>query len=186
MTETCGGALFDGLPLEGVEAEVLDGRIRLRGSVLALGYLAAAGELAPLPLVEGWYETNDLGEQSSDGRIKPLGRADRTFASGGVKLSLDLLEETAFLLLPGRSVAAVAVPDADFGARPVLFVSRASEAPGQAELPANLRQQLKEKLGVAASRVGLLELEQIPYLSSGKVDYQRLTELASNGLATAD
>ena len=40
MTETCGGCVYDGVPLDGVRAEVRDdGRIWISGPVLFSGYL---------------------------------------------------------------------------------------------------------------------------------------------------
>src|SRR5690606_8130710 len=38
MSETCGGCVYDGLALDGVEVEVVADRIRLRGPVLFSGY----------------------------------------------------------------------------------------------------------------------------------------------------
>ncbi|MDR1393237.1 MAG: AMP-binding protein [Bifidobacteriaceae bacterium] len=44
MAETCGGCVYDGLPLGGVTVEIgPSGVIRLAGPVLALGYLGSAG-----------------------------------------------------------------------------------------------------------------------------------------------
>jgi o-succinylbenzoate---CoA ligase len=93
MTETCGGCVYDGVPLDGVEVEVDDashgggrggpagGRIRLRGPVLCAGYRTAEGD-HPATDEDGWFTTGDLGRWV-DGRLDVLGRADDVLISGG-------------------------------------------------------------------------------------------------------
>ena len=68
--ETCGGCVYDGVPLEGVEVRLADdGRILLGGSTIAAGYLDAP-ELTAEAFVEDdgvrWYRTNDLGALDAD------------------------------------------------------------------------------------------------------------------------
>jgi O-succinylbenzoic acid--CoA ligase len=70
MTETCGGCVYDGVPLDGVRAEVRDdGRIWLSGPVLFSGY--RGGPRAP---ADGWFRTGDLGLLDAEGRARPGGR----------------------------------------------------------------------------------------------------------------
>src|SRR6185437_1467123 len=38
MSETCGGCVYDGVPLDGVEMRIEDGQVLLRGPVLFDGY----------------------------------------------------------------------------------------------------------------------------------------------------
>jgi O-succinylbenzoic acid--CoA ligase len=47
MTETCGGCVYDGLPLPGVEIGLAAGIIQRGGPTLALGYLDLAARAAP-------------------------------------------------------------------------------------------------------------------------------------------
>lgn len=83
MTETCGGCVYDGYPLDGVETRVdLDGRILVRGSVLADGYRGPDGGLDRLTDDNGWFLTNDLGRLEL-GRLEVTGRADDVIVSGG-------------------------------------------------------------------------------------------------------
>ena len=83
MTETCGGCVYDGYALDGVETRVgLDGRIRVRGSVLADGYRRPDGTVEPLTDDQGWLVTNDLGRVEL-GRLEVTGRADDVIISGG-------------------------------------------------------------------------------------------------------
>lgn len=110
MTETCGGCVYDGLPLDGVRLRIEDdGRVAIAGSVLADGM----GE---------WLVTNDLGRLDADGRLSVLGRADQVAVSGGVNVPLAAVE-SVLRDEPGvLDVVVVAQPDPEWGQRVVAFV----------------------------------------------------------------
>lgn len=110
MTETCGGCVYDGLPLDGVRLRIEpDGRVAIAGSVLADGM----GE---------WLVTNDLGRIGEDGRLQVLGRADQVAISGGVNVPLAAVE-SVLRDEPGvLDVVVVAQPDPEWGQRVVAFV----------------------------------------------------------------
>jgi O-succinylbenzoic acid--CoA ligase len=124
MTETCGGCVYDGVPLAGVAVRVesggaADGRVHLGGAVVARGYLG--GPPVPDPILVGadgrrWFRTDDLG--TWDGaRLTVTGRADDVVVTGGVNVAPRPVEE-ALLRLPGVAEAVVVgVPDAEWGRR---------------------------------------------------------------------
>jgi O-succinylbenzoic acid--CoA ligase len=88
MSETAGGCVYDGLPLDGVAvALAADGRIRISGPILFDGY-ADDAELTASVLHDGWLITPDIGELDPDGYLRVLGRADDVVMSGGVNVSL--------------------------------------------------------------------------------------------------
>ena len=62
MTETCGGCVYDGVPLPGVQAAVNEGRILLSTPTLMSGYLEAESD-PEIQVFEGetWLATNDAG-----------------------------------------------------------------------------------------------------------------------------
>ncbi len=62
MTETCGGCVYDGVPLPGVKVAVNEGRIWLATPTLMSGYLEAASD-PEIQVFEGetWLATNDAG-----------------------------------------------------------------------------------------------------------------------------
>lgn len=121
MTETCGGCVHDGIPLDGMEVDVgADGRIRLRGPMLASGYLGASSAAFG---ADGWFTTQDRGRISA-GRLVIEGRADDVIVSGGANVAASAVT-TALLAHPtvedalvlgrddaewGRLVVAVIVP----------------------------------------------------------------------------
>jgi len=109
MTETCGGCVYDGVPLDGVRLRIEDdGRVALAGPVLADGM----GE---------WLVTNDLG-RIDDGRLRVLGRADQVAVSGGVNVPLAAVESTLRDEPGVLDVVVVAQEDAEWGQRVVAFV----------------------------------------------------------------
>lgn len=88
MSETCGGCVYDGVPLEGVEAGVDDdGRIRLRGRVRFSGYRGDATATADAIDGAGWFLTGDVGRWVGD-RLEVLGRTDDVVISGGENVPL--------------------------------------------------------------------------------------------------
>ena len=94
MTETCGGCVYDGRPLDGVQVDLDDrSRVRIRGSVLFSGYHEADGSVAAPLDAGGWFVTNDVG-RLVDGRLEISGRADDVVISGGENVPLDAVVES--------------------------------------------------------------------------------------------
>ncbi|MBA3741857.1 AMP-binding protein, partial [Sporichthya sp.] len=91
MTETCGGCVYDGLPLEKVGLRITeDGLVAITGPVLARGYLGG-------PDFGGEFVSSDLGRLDPDGEgrdvLTVLGRADDVILSGGVNVPAQSVEQ---------------------------------------------------------------------------------------------
>jgi O-succinylbenzoic acid--CoA ligase len=170
MSETCGGCVYDGVPLDGVRVEVgADGRIRLAGPVLFTGY-RLRGDLTAAARDGDWYLTPDLGALEPDGRLRVRGRADDVINTGGEKV---VAGEVAALLSRHPSVRDVVVvgrPDAEWGERVTAVVVPAGAPPTLGELRAFVRAAMP---AYAAPRE-LQLVEAIPLLPSGKPDRQAL------------
>ncbi|MEV5711189.1 AMP-binding protein [Actinoallomurus sp. NPDC052274] len=169
MSETCGGCVYDGVPLDGVSVEIgADGRIRLAGPVLFGGYRLRP-ELTAAVRDGAWFVTQDLGVLE-DGRLRVRGRADDVIVTGGEKV---VAGEVAAVLArhPGvRDVAVVGRDDPEWGQRVTAVVVPGDDRPGLEELRAWVRAELP---AYAAPR--RLELvEELPLLPSGKPDLERL------------
>jgi len=170
MTETAGGCVYDGRPLDGVEAAAgADGRVRLRGPVLARGYATAAG-VVPLPLEAApggaWFVTGDLGRVGADGRVEVLGRADDVILSGGQNV---VAGRVAALVAEHPGVAEAAVvgrPDPDWGERVVAVVVPRGTPPDLAALRAFLR----DRAAPHELPRELVIVDALPLLPNGKVD----------------
>ena len=170
MTETCGGCVYDGVPLDGVRAEVRDdGRIWLSGPVLFSGYLG--GPRAP---ADGWFRTGDLGLLDAGGRLAVRGRADDVINTGGHKV---VPGEVAAALqsCPGvREVAVVGQPDPEWGERVVAVVVPAD--PGDPPALELLRRHVRERLPRYAIPSRVVMVDAVPMLPSGKHDIVRLRQ----------
>lgn len=119
------GILFPGVELEIRDPD--DGRplpdgeqgiVHVRSDMLFDGYLTDAG-LVGGPDGDGWATVGDLGTRRGD-RLWIAGRASDTFTSGGINVEPADVEQ-ALAVLPGvREVACVGLPDARWGAIPVV------------------------------------------------------------------
>jgi O-succinylbenzoic acid--CoA ligase len=177
MSETCGGCVYDGVPLDGVTVrEGEDGRLRISGPVLMNRYhgrpdltAAALGESAG---GDREFVTSDLGRLMPDGRVAVRGRADDVINTGGHKV---VPGEVAAVLAacPGvREVVVVGRPDPEWGERVIAVVVPADwEHPPGLEL---LRTQVSARLPRYACPSEVVLAEVIPVLPSGKPDLAAL------------
>ncbi len=121
MTETCGGCVYDGRPLSGVEVDVVEGRIRLQGPMLATGYLDPSPADAARFTADGWFITDDLGRLSTDADgatlLEVIGRGDDVINTGGVKVAPAAVEAALRTLASVRDVVVLASPDPEWGER---------------------------------------------------------------------
>lgn len=156
MSETCGGCVYDGKPLDGVEIEIVDGRIQIAGPVLANGL----GEK---------FLTNDLGEMV-DGHLEVLGRSDRVIISGGLKLSLDHFEQRALELKGVSAVVAVAI-ETEFGES----IGLVYEGDDGVEFAS-----LSQSISVVAKPRLVRRVSAIPRLISGKPDLVAIRALLAS------
>lgn len=170
MSETCGGCVYDGVPLEGVRIRIGDDRqIHLAGPMLFNGY----GQSGDTALTDGWFATADLGQFDPDGRLRVLGRNDDVVISGGVNVSLPAVTEALRSIPSVRDAYAVAVDDSEWGQRVVgcLVGEAAPEAVKAAVDAAGLPPTWVPRQ--------LLVLEAMPLLDGGKVDRVALRALAA-------
>ncbi|WP_203137443.1 AMP-binding protein [Microbacterium sp. JZ31] len=177
-SETAGGCVYDGVPLDGVRVVSVDGELRIAGPTLAGGYLADAA-LTDRVFVRDdtgvrWYRTGDAGTVS-DGRVQVAGRIDNVIVSGGVNVSLDRVERVAREVLDAVVVGA---PDERWGETPVL-VARRGDVPEPDAALAAVREAVGAQVGKPARPTRILLVDEIPRLASGKPDRQTLTRLAS-------
>lgn len=169
MSETCGGCVYDGIPLDGIRADVgADGRIRLAGPVLFTGY-----RLNPLLTASvrdcDWFVTHDLGA-IEDGRLRVRGRIDDVINTGGEKV---VAGEVAAVLSRHPSVKDVVVvgrPDPEWGERITAVIVPAGDVPTLDEL----RGWVRASLPPYAAPRELELIEAIPLLPSGKPDREAL------------
>ena len=169
MTETCGGCVYDGVPLDRVALAVdADGRIRLAGPVLFTAYLGDP-TLTHEVLQDAWFTTSDLGELDHDGRLRVLGRADDVVVVGGRNVALPEVAERLRQHERITDAWCVGIPDPEWGTV-VGAVIAGTPAPAADEVRDWVRGALP---GAAVPRI-VLAMAELPILTNGKVDRRRL------------
>ncbi|SDN66965.1 O-succinylbenzoic acid--CoA ligase [Klenkia soli] len=170
MSETAGGCVYDGVPLDGVAVRVVDGGVELAGPQLALGYRL---DPAADAFVGGWFRTRDAG--TFDGqRLVVHGRLDDVLVSGGVNVAPQAVE-AALREHPAVADAVVAGrPDPEWGTRVVAAVV---PSPGAVPELAALRAWVGDRLGAAAAPKELHLLDAVPVLHTGKPDRRAVADL---------
>jgi O-succinylbenzoic acid--CoA ligase len=179
MAETCGGCVYDGLPLDGVGVAIAqDGRVRLAGPTLFDGYLDDPAATAEV-LVDGWFHTSDAGRLDEDGRLQVLGRMDDMVVSGGVNVPGGLVA-ARLREHPGVSAAeVVGLPDPEWGNRLVAVVCPAE--PLEALSLDQARDWVAERHPRAWAPRELVVVPALPVLPNGKVDRLAVRSLAEAG-----
>ena len=114
MSETCGGCVYDGFPLDGVRLRIDDGQVMVAGDVLFDGYLDA-------PRTGEWFATNDRGEIAG-GELRVLGRVDDVVLSGGVNVPLPAVTAALQDADGVADALAVGLDDEEWGQRVVAVV----------------------------------------------------------------
>ncbi|MCT1717305.1 AMP-binding protein [Dermabacter hominis] len=211
-SETAGGCVYNGLPLQGVELKVNDeDQLMITGPSIALGYIYETGaftnvdgndadsrrrffstpELAATRLLR----TSDLARLTRDKatgltRLTILGRADDVIISGGRKIVPQALERVLEGTGEFREVLVVPVESKEWGQMAVaLTVPKVEGAMPTQTWTADLQAQLTvattlTDAGFARHEIprSVLTTGALPRLDSGKVDRKAASELAHEAL----
>ncbi|MGB7363853.1 MAG: o-succinylbenzoate--CoA ligase [Rhodococcus sp. (in: high G+C Gram-positive bacteria)] len=179
MTETCGGCVYDGIPLDGVQIRIDGsandgmpkdgiskdgGRVLLGGPTLASGYRGLPDH--PAFAEPGWFTTDDLG-RVVDGRVQILGRLDDAITSGGLTVVPRVVEDAIARLDGVAECVVVGVPDERLGQRVGALVV---VGPGATITPTSVREQVSTVLGSAAAPRQVMIVDALPQRGPGKVD----------------
>jgi O-succinylbenzoic acid--CoA ligase len=172
MTETCGGCVYNGTPLEGVEISITPERlIAIKGPVIARTYVGAA-TLWETSFSDGWFTSSDMG-RLENGKLVIEGRSDDVIISGGENISLSAVERALHSHFPHKAFAAFSMNDNRWGDS--LHIAIAGDGfPNENDV----REYLSEHFGPSGSVKGFLHLPELPLIGIGKVDRRKLVEIA--------
>ncbi|MGA8327980.1 MAG: o-succinylbenzoate--CoA ligase [Mycobacterium sp.] len=177
MSETAGGCVYDGVPLDGVDVRVDHaGRIAIGGATLAKGYRNPPD---PDPFAEpGWFRTDDIGAVDDSGVLSVLGRIDDAISTGGLTV-LPQLVEAALRTHPAVADCAVfGLADERLGQRVVAAIVVADGwTPPTLD---TLRAHVIRTLAPTAAPRELHVVEALPMRGIGKVDRSALIRLAGD------
>jgi len=178
-TETSGGCVYDGVPLDGVDVSIVGREVRLTGAVLADGYLGDPVRTAAAFETDAagrrWYRTGDGGE-IVDGVLRVTGRLDNVIVSGGVNVSLDRVEAAVRGIRGLESAVVVPIDDETWGQGSAVVVPGIGAAEADAVL-ARVRAAVADAVGPVARPARVVAVDELPALSSGKPDRAALREM---------
>lgn len=171
-TETSGGCIYDGTPLDGVVVELRDeGRVAISGKTLAHSYLNIDQELVD---ENGWYLTSDAG-RIVDGKLFIDGRIDDVIVSGGENLSLSSVERVLSQTFPNLQFAIFAVEDPQWGHALHCAII------GGRDLEGSINEILHSEIGTHAKVKGFHYCSEFPLVGIGKIDKRELARRVSGG-----
>lgn len=125
-------------------------------------------------ICEQVLETNDIAELDALGRFTIVGRLDNVINSGGVKIQLEQLEAQMQALLP-CSLALTWRADARLEQALALVVAYPDDA-----LPSDMFARLRDALPPYHRPKQIVCLLELPRLPNGKIDRQRLRQIAES------
>jgi len=179
-----------GHPVPGVGIHIIDpetgeslpvdkpGLLLVRGPNVMAGYLNRPEKTADV-LKDGWYNTGDIATVDEDGFLRITDRLSRFSKIGGEMVPHIKVEEKLHELLDadGQLLAVTAIPDEKKGERLVVVhtlkedaLKECLEKLAKSDLPALWKPRPDQ----------FLQVEQLPYLGTGKLDLRRLREIAMN------
>lgn len=182
-----------GRTIPGVTAKIVDpetrqplghdhpGLLLIKGPNVMQGYLKMPEKTAAV-IQDGWYETGDFAQIDNDGFITITGRQSRFSKIGGEMVPHIKIEETLTQILaeptdegPELRAVVTAVPDERKGERLVVIHKKISKTPQ--EVCTALSNAGLPNLWIPAAD-SFLEVEEIPFLGTGKLDLKNLKNLA--------
>jgi acyl-[acyl-carrier-protein]-phospholipid O-acyltransferase/long-chain-fatty-acid--[acyl-carrier-protein] ligase len=167
------GGLLPGVEsrLEPVPGIPGGGRMFVRGPNIMAGYLTPDGGVEPPQ--DGWHDTGDVVNVTTDRWVTILGRVKRFAKIGGEMVSLTAAEAIAAAVWPDSRHAVISLPDPKKGERLILVTDRVgadasalvdyAQAAGASELAVPRR---------------VIVVTEVPVLGAGKTDYVAIQRLA--------
>jgi O-succinylbenzoic acid--CoA ligase len=175
LTETGGGVVYDGYPLDGVNVRIRDdGQIVVKGPMLARGLRLKDGDTSPIVDEDGWFETGDLGHWAGYSELVVDGRAEDLIVTGGENVWPGPVEAALMTHAGIREVTVVGRPDAEWGDRVVAVIVPTN--PGWPPSLDEVRAHVKALLPAFAAPKELVVVESLPRTSLGKIRRPRFDD----------
>lgn len=176
MSETCGGCVYSGQPLPGVEIKTdTENNIYIKGTVVTKSYLLKPN-MQQVQLNNAWFCTQDVG--SWDGKfLSVFGRSDDIVITGGMKVCANQVAEYVLESAKMQDCVVVGVADEFWGNVLVAFTV------GRETSISTIKNSIKKNIGSYAVPKIFLDLPNIPFLKSGKADKQKLLDIVKENCA---
>ena len=175
-----------GRPMPSVQVKIVDpetgaekkrgeeGKILVKGDMVMKGYLDEA-ETAK-SIIDGWYDTGDIGLLDEDGFLWHQGRYKRFIKVGGEMVSLVKTEAVLETFLPeGVECCVVEAQDEFKGSKIVAVLTQKVDED-------DLIRRLSAQLPPIAIPKRFVYFKELPKMGSGKIDFRTTTELVRKQL----
>jgi o-succinylbenzoate---CoA ligase len=183
MSETCGGCVYNGMPLDEVLVDIgPGGRIRVAGPVVFSGYRLRP-DLTAQARDGRWFVTSDMGSIDPSGELIVRGRADDVINTGGEKVVAAEVEAAVATCAGVREVVVVGRPDREWGEAVTAVIVPAD--PSAPPVLPDVRQHARRLLPAHAVPAALLLVAELPMLPSGKPDREALRAFAAEAAQRA-
>jgi acyl-[acyl-carrier-protein]-phospholipid O-acyltransferase/long-chain-fatty-acid--[acyl-carrier-protein] ligase len=154
------------------------GKILVRGDCVMKGYYDDP-QLTAEVLVDGWYNTGDMGYFDEDGYLWHAGRFKRFAKVGGEMVSLVKVENVLEKYLPeGVHCCVVEVQEEKKGSTIVATVSQ------EVNKTHVLRSMMDDLPAIYLPREFIV-IEDLPMMSSGKIDFRTVTRMVQEIMKNA-
>ncbi len=154
------------------------GKILVKGDSVMKGYYDDPVLTAEV-LVDGWYNTGDMGYFDEDGYLWHAGRFKRFAKIGGEMVSLVKVENTLEKFVPeGVYCCVVEISEEKKGS---YIVAAVSKVVNKTEI---LRKMLNELPIIALPRQFIV-ISELPTMSTGKIDFRSVTRMVKEILSAS-
>jgi len=158
----------------------LEGKILVKGDLVMEGYYNDYEETS-MRIRNGWYDTGDIGIIDNDGFLWHRGRLKRFVKVGGEMVSLVNVEDVLSHLLPEDVICCVVdIPNPTKGADVVAAVAN-----GNFDKHKVLKQLKKQLPSIAVPRQFYI-IDNIPMMSSGKVNFREVEKICRSRSAKGE
>ena len=176
--------LKQGRAIYGVELKIVDdagtplphdgqrvGHLLVRGPWVASAYYEDAEATGAAFDEHGWFRTGDVASIDADGHVQLVDRSKDLIKSGGEWISSIDLENTVMTHPDVVEAAAIAVPHAKWGERPLLVVVPREGKTVSAE---DIRSFLKPRVAGWSLPGKVVFVQELPHTATGKVNKREL------------
>jgi acyl-[acyl-carrier-protein]-phospholipid O-acyltransferase/long-chain-fatty-acid--[acyl-carrier-protein] ligase len=154
------------------------GKILVKGDSVMKGYYDDP-ELTAEALVDGWYNTGDMGFFDEDGYLWHAGRFKRFAKIGGEMVSLVKVENILEKFLPaGVFCCVVEVSDEKKGSYIIATVSMEVNK-------TEILRKMMDELPVIALPRQFIVIKELPMMSTGKIDFRTVTKMVQGILSAS-
>ncbi|HVM79820.1 MAG TPA: class I adenylate-forming enzyme family protein [Stellaceae bacterium] len=152
------------------------GRIRLRDTVMAEGYLDDP-EGSAQKFRNGWFYPGDVGILHGPRRLQIVGREDELLNLGGVKIAPSELEAWVGRYATVGDIGVCMLPNREGVSE--IYVAVANPAHGDAELLARVTEAFRHN---HVGQFHIVKVGRVPRNANGKIERNRLREMIAAGL----